>query len=73
MTMIEGFTSTSSFLQETLHDHDRNLHLPLPFYRRPSMTMIEGFTSTSSFLQETLHDHDRRIYIYLFLFTGDPP
>ena len=57
MTMIEGFTSTSSFLQETLHDRDR----------------IEGFTSTSSFLQETLHDHDRRIYIYLFLFTGDPP
>ena len=65
MTMIEEFTSTSSFLQD--------LHLPLPFYRRPSMTMIEGFTSTSSFLQWTLHDHDRRIYIYLFLFTGDPP
>ena len=55
MTMIEGFTSTSSFLQG------------------PSMTMIEEFTSTSSFLQGTLHDRDRRIYIYLFLFTVDPP
>ena len=39
------------------------------------MTMIEEFTSTSSFsmTEGTLHDHDRRIYIYLFLFTGDPP
>jgi hypothetical protein len=25
MTMIEEFTSTSSFLQWTLHDHDRRL------------------------------------------------
>ena len=58
MTMIEGFTSTSSFLQWTLHDHDdhdRRIYIYL------------------FLLQWTLHDHDRRIYIYLFLFTGDPP
>jgi hypothetical protein len=34
MTMIEGFTSTSSFLQWTLHDHDRRIYIYLFLKKR---------------------------------------